>query len=227
MITLEHMLFIHYVRYLAENSPSALSATAFFIDGPLAVYGNSAWMHGPILSYLHEVNERLHQLGLPEMLVIGLQKTGQLADYANVMNRHLPGNRLLAIDDDYRYRYIVTSRDPSKNGFGAETHYGQDFIFKTGSGRLFAFALPYPFPTKAAVPNFPKAKVEVARYRTLPRALRLIEHLESDLYRNATVPVVLAHRYTAISLVPGGRVLDILTRKALKKEKAVANEGAP
>ena len=48
-----------------------------------------------------------------------------------------------------------------------------------------------------------------------------------DTNRNATVPVVLAHHYTAISLVPGGRVLDILTRKALKKEKAVANEGAP
>ena len=54
-----------------------------------------------------------------------------------------PGRVELAIDDDYRYRYIVTSRDPSKNGFGAETHYGQDFILKTGSGRLFAFAYAY------------------------------------------------------------------------------------
>lgn len=218
MNALENLLFVHYVRFFADNSLTALSSTVFFIDGPLAVYGNAAWLHAPILGYLHEVNQRLRELILSEVLVIGLQKTGQIADYANMLDRHLAKGRLLAIDDDYRYRYIVTSRDPSSNGFGAETHYGQDFIFKTESGRVFVFAIPYPFTSKAAVADFVKAKVEVPRYPVLPRALRLIQHLESDLYKNATIPVVLAHRYTAISLVPGGRVLDILTRKAFEHE---------
>ena len=44
----------------------------------------------------------------------------------------------------------------------------------------------------------------------------MIKHFESDLYRNAVVPVALAHRYTAISLEPGGRVLDLLTKQALE-----------
>lgn len=43
-----------------------------------------------------------------------------------------------------------------------------------------------------------------------------IDHFESDLNVNAVVPIALAHRYTAISLSPGGRVLDILTKDALE-----------
>lgn len=38
-----------------------------------------------------------------------------------------------------------------------------------------------------------------------------------DLYENSVVPIALARRYTAISLMPGGRVLDIFTWRALAK----------
>lgn len=52
-------------------------------------------------------------------------------------------------------------------------------------------------------------------YPQLALAIKLINHLESDLYKNAVVPIALAHKYTAISLEPGGKVLDLLTRKSL------------
>lgn len=88
--------------------------------------------------------------------------------------------------------------------------------YKTPSGRDFVFALPYPFPSKNPPGvDFVQAKTEMGRYPELARALALISHFESDLYQNAIVPIALAHRYTAISLVPGGRVLDLLTRSAL------------
>jgi len=44
----------------------------------------------------------------------------------------------------------------------------------------------------------------------LARAFSLIEKVETHLWENALAPVALAHRYTAISLVPSGRILDIL-----------------
>jgi hypothetical protein len=97
-----------------------------------------------------------------------------------------------------------------------ETYYSQDFIYRTPSGRTFVFAVPYPFASKEG-PGFVQAKTEIGRYEELPRTLALIGHFESDLYQNAVVPIALAHRYTAISLVPGGRVLDILTREALRE----------
>ena len=47
-------------------------------------------------------------------------------------------------------------------------------------------------------------------------AMRLIVEVETDLYKNALAPIALAHRYTAISLRPGGRVLDLLGRSSLR-----------
>lgn len=214
MIATEHLLPIHYIRYLANNSLASLASTAFFVDGPLAVFGNPAWIHGPIMSYLSEINARLETAGLSRLVMIGIQKTGQVADHLQFLDRFLPNNRLLPITDDYRYEHILAGRDPSSNGFGSETYYGQDFILKTPSGRTFVFALPYPFSSKSTAGlTFAIAKTEIDRYAELARAIAVIQHFESDLYANAVVPVALAHRHTAISLVPGGRVLDLLSKQ--------------
>jgi hypothetical protein len=218
MLQVEHMIPIHYMRYLAENSLGVLGSLAFFVDGPLAVFGNAAWLHGTIMGYLAALNERLKGIGQPGVLVIGLQKTGQVVDHAALIERFVPANRIFPIDDDYRYEYILLGRDPAGKGFGSETYYGQDFIYRTPSGRTFVFAVPYPFASKDSA-TFVQAKTEIGRYEELPWALALINHFESDLYQNAVVPIALAHRYTAISLVPGGRVLDILTREALREER--------
>ncbi len=134
----------------------------------------------------------------------------------NLVDKFIPDNRLMCIDDTYRYQWIAAGRQPSATGFGSETYYGQDFIYKTSSGRTFVFGLPYPFRQKSSDGlDFVSAKTELTRYVQLGKALKLIEHFETDLYRNAVIPIALAHKYTAISLVPGGRVLDLLTRNAL------------
>lgn len=166
--------------------------------------------------YLHEVNQKLAKHHQPPLLIIGLQKTGQIVDYMSLIDRFLPADRLFAIDDEYRYKYILANREPSNGGFGFETYYGQDFIFKTRQGRTFVFALPYPYPSKEEPgSNFVREKVEWSRYPTLPTAIQLLEDLQTELYRDAVIPIALAHRYTAISLQPGGRVLDLLTHRAL------------
>ena len=213
----EHLLPVHYVRNLAENSLSALASTAFFLDRPLGIFGTAAWLHKPILSYLAEVNNRLANKNKPPVMIIGLQKTGQIVDYVSLIDRFIEPNSFLAIDDDYRYKYIVPGRKPSKGGFGSETYYGQDFIYKTANGRTFIFALPYPFATKDSS-NFTNDKIKFENYQNLPLALALINKFECDLYENAIIPIALANQYTAISLVPGGQVLDICTKKSLESK---------
>jgi hypothetical protein len=218
MMVVEHLLPIHYIRNVWEISPGLLSGLAFFIDGPLAMFGNAAWLHASILRYLDNVNAWLKERSHQPLLLVGLQKTGQIVDHMRLINRYVPTARLLLIDDDYRYKYIMGGRDAAANGFGSETYYGQDFIYKTASGRYFAICLPYPFREKFAPGfDFIRAKTEVNRYTELGRALALVKHFECDLYENAVIPVALAHRYTAISLVPGGRVLDLMTKLALEK----------
>jgi len=218
MMTTEHLLPVHHIRYLAENSLSSLGTTAFFVDGPLAVFGNSAWLHGSIMRFLSEVNERLLAVGHRRIVMIGLQKSGQVVDHAELMSRFLPDDRIFCIDDAYRYKYILSGREEAGNGFGYESYYGQDFIFKTPTGIVFVLGIPHPFPTKHPVDlDFKQAKADIENYDSLATVLALIRHFESDLYKNAIVPIALAHRYTAISLVPGGRVLDVLTVRGLSR----------
>jgi hypothetical protein len=217
MMVLEHLVPFHYMLYFFKNAPLLLSGMAFFVDGPLAIFGTSAWLHRSFMIFLQAANKKLAKHGQLPVTIIGLQKTGQIVDHVNLINRFIPNDRILAIDDEYRYQFILSGREAAGNGFGFETYYGQDFIYKTPSGRTFVFALPYPYASKDVLGvDFLKSKVHLENYPQLPQALRLINYLESDLYENAVVPIALAHRFTAISFEPGGRVLDLLTKNSLQ-----------
>ena len=222
MLAIEHMLPVHYIRYLLRsNFPlSQLSSIAFFVDGPLAIFGTCAWLSRPLMRYYEQVNQKLRKERLPDITILGLQKTGQLADYFSIINKYIQNSSVYVVSDSYRYQYIIASRDPSKTGFGDETYYGQDFLYKTASGRNFVVSLPYPFTGKGKQPegNFHELKTDVARYSNLARTLALIKAFETDLHTNAVIPIALAHRYTAISAQPGGRVLDILSKSSFNKK---------
>lgn len=208
MSYIEHLLPVHYLRFLRDFSPERLNDVGILIDGPLAVFGYAAWIHKSIMRFLHGLSKDKRG-----PVVMGLQKGGYVAEYMNMLQKSIPPNRLFSITDDFRYNYLGV--EPSENGFGSETYYGHDFAFKTPSGKLFVFALPYPFNSKS-VTDFVSEKAKIEKYPSLARALRLITEVETDLYKNALAPIALAHRYTAISLRPGGRVLDILGRISIQ-----------
>jgi hypothetical protein len=222
MNAMEHLMLAGFVLQVFEAQPQALSDIAFIIDGPLALFGEPAKLHPRLQKLVFHVNERLAKMNLQPMLVLGLQKTGGVMDHARLLERFLPDGVLRVIDDDYRNQYITGGDSPAAN-FGNETYYGQDFLFKTERGRIFNFAIPYPFEDKAVSGGgreFAKAKVDLTRYGSLiERACDLIRHFEMDLYDNALVPVALAHRHASISLVPGGKVLDLLVRSGLGSGK--------
>jgi hypothetical protein len=214
MIYLEHLLPVHYIRFLLKKSPTVLGRTAFFNDNPLAIFGNGAWMHSCIMRFIQSVRDTLKTKGTQPPLIIGLQKTGQLVDFGNLIGSTLEPGTCFAVTDEFREKYVGTAK--SKNGFGSESYYGQDFYVKTHSGKLFVLCLPYPFPTKVAKGfDFDSEKAKRGNYTDLARACALIEEVETDLWKNALAPIALAHRYTAISLVPSGRILDILGKSLI------------
>lgn len=221
MNAMEHLMLACFILQL-ETQPQVLSDIAFVLDGPLAIFGEPSKLSQRLQALIFRVNERLRQLGLQPLLVMGLQKTGGVMNHALLLERFLPDGVLRIIDDDYRNRYITGATFPAEN-FGNETYYGQDFLFKTERGRIFNFSIPYPFPDKAFGGGgraFAAAKVELARYGNLvERACDLIRYFEMDLYDNALVPVALAHRHASISLVPGGKILDLLMRSSLSSKK--------
>jgi len=219
MNAIEHLMLASFILEVWTQAPSKLSELTFVLDGPLALFGEPAKLSQRIQRLIYKVNSALSKEGRAQMLVLGLQKTGGLMDHAKLIERFITPGSLRVVDDNYRNRYITGADSPAAN-FGNETYYGQDFLFRTERGRIFNFAIPYPFPDKTyggGGANFAKAKVETPRYgQLIQQACDLIRYFEMDLYESAIVPVALAHRHASISLVPGGKVLDIMVRTNLK-----------
>jgi hypothetical protein len=237
MSTIEHMTPIHYLRYLREKqSFEAIASVAVFMDGPLALFGQPAKLHSGILGYYFRLNAELEQRRLQHIIVIGLQKTGVVVDFFATFASHIPKSRILPVSDDFRFHHLNgpdPAADPADRfGHGFETYYGQDFLFKSRNGGSFVVSVPYPFPSKSAAQQitgtpFKIAKSEYQHYGSdLTRALALVERFETSVYPNALIPVALAHKFTAISLVPGGRVLSILTERTLRGTLSQPSNGS-
>ncbi len=214
MNVIEHLSMASLIRMLSEHQPETLSRMAFIIDGPLAIFGEPSWVSKRLMYFYNRINRELDTRGLPAPLIIGLQKEGQAMDHARSIQSFVGAGRYRVIDDDYRKQYISAGMSNSLN-FGDETYYGQDFILKTEKGQIFVIALPYPFSTKNNKAEFSIKKTDVSRYPALGRSFDLIKHFELDLYQSAIIPIALAHRHASISLVPGGKVLDLMTKHGL------------
>ena len=216
MNVVEHIFTIHYIRVIRDMNPQSfvdiLSNICFFVDGPLAVFGNSAWIHLSIMKFLNEINTTMERHGKYPIMILGLQKSGIVHDYLQLIGKTLQSNSIYCLEDEFRYKYVAFDKTPSASTFGSETYYGQDFLFKTASGRIFVFDVPYPFKDKQGTISFAEEKSKISNYKNLGAYTRLIEDFECDLYENAVIPIALAHKYTAISLEPGSKVLDLLSK---------------
>ena len=215
MNAVEHLQLTSVVRTMADHNLDALCDTAIMLDGPLALFGQPAKYHASIQKFYCSIFEKCLALGKKPPLIIGLQKDGMVMDHARSLTPHLKNGTYCAITDKYRAEFI-NGIAPLTENFGHETYYGQDFIYKTDSGRIFDVCLAYPFPDKQQRAVFAAMKADSANYAAwLARAFALVRHLEFDLYENAVVPVALAHRHASIALKPGGTLLDVLTKQHL------------
>jgi hypothetical protein len=213
MNAIEHLILATMVRMLAHYQPKTLSNIAFMVDGPLAIFGQPASLSFSLTSFYCKIFNQLAEKGYQPPLIIGLQKNGLVMEHAKMIEPYLPENSYRVVDDVYRNEHISSVNN---SNFGYETYFGQDFIFKTKAGRIFVMALPYPFPFKKSTKDFSEKKSDVASYgNNLARAFDVIRYFQLDLYENAVVPIALAHRHASISLVPGGKVLDLVTRNGL------------
>jgi len=218
MNVIEHLFVIHYIRVIVDGNPNdfvdVLQNVCFFVDGPLAIFGTCAWIHSCIMEYLNEINTIMKSYGKSNIMILGLLKTGDVCDYFQLISKYIPDGVIYCLQDDLRYKYINYNDNPPEI-FGAETYYGQDFLYKTQSGRNFVFTVPYPFKDKHNKREFKNNKSELVNYKNIWAYTKLIQDFECDLYQNAVVPIALAHKYTAISLEPGSKVLDLLSKSEM------------
>lgn len=229
MTALEHILTIHLIRCAASIDPSVTDNMHVIVDGPLAIFGEPARFHRGIMSILHDIRASAQSRGQPGPLVLGISKTGKVVEHAILIERYLrfmddcvtprSGTWILPIDDNYRQTFVQPSGLPSGRNFGDDTYYGQSFIVRTSSGKVFDTCIAYPFPNKNKVGNrdFRDLKVDLSTYGDLiGRAASLIEMMQMDLYDNSMIAVHLAHRYASIAHSPSGRSLDQFVREIIK-----------
>ena len=217
---IRHIQLAHLLRILKLKNKSSYLTTfnnlAIVVNGPLAIAGTAAWLHGALMRAIYEINSQLREKGYPDLLIIGLLNGGlAINDYANIIDKHLASNSLLCVSDEFREKYINFNREASGTTFGAETYYGQDFIWKNNQGNMLIFDLPYIVGNKSPLDVFKKEKSDYSKYNNLQRALRLMQELKCDIDTSSIAPLVLSRQYTAISMEPGAKVLDMLSKNNL------------
>jgi len=226
MNALEHLILAHTIRRLdsSNDTRAALSSAVFLVDGPLGIFGEPAQFHRPIMRLLHDVRARVG--GVPP-LVIGVTKSGRVVDHGKLIQPFLlerfPRGRtlLLPISDSYRYRFIDLGAKNPQSNFGADTHYGQAFLVRTSSDKMFELNVAYPFAEKGD--GFQERKVTLSHYGdTIFRALGVLELFQTELYEDANIAQHLAHRCASIAHRPAGRTLDMFVRGIIQPAPAVA-----
>ena len=143
-----------------------------------------------------------------------LQKDSQGLNYIHFQKEKKLryANIVLCVNDEFREKYINYNRQSSSTTFGAETCYGQDFIWKTNEGNIIIFDIPYHVKDKGDKDTFKIEKSEFENYNNLERVFSLLKELRSDTDNSTITPLVISGHYTAISMEPGAKVLELLSK---------------
>jgi hypothetical protein len=236
MQVLERLWLIHILRgFEAQGYLRLLKNFAFVLDGPLAVFGQPAWLSQSIKSELKRINEAAKPYtDGHDMLVVGIEKSGAFATHfeqlvltkGNIASHEIdvPFSQLAAyhmndslvppqtaclLTDDYIKRNIIYS--DSDRPYGRQTYFGRKFFYRTKSGAQIVASLPflndYHEDIRQAHPD---------QYPRLADAMALFDQLVSSRYPNSLAPVVAAHAEAAIPLNLGKKVLEQMARDLMQ-----------
>lgn len=208
MIAIEHISMVAAMRYMQEENPENLEKSAFVVDGNLAIFGVTSWLHRPILEEIKSIRHKQLEMGYKPPLVVGTAKSGTFYDHAQMIKSRLDGGDILEVSEDYINTHIMPNRS-SETEHGSNTYYGQKFIYKTNSGKIFFLMVPLRYDNGNRL-------YSISDYPLLKSSAELLEEIETNLYEDALLPVALAHKYASIPKEMGSTVLKILSRDALE-----------
>lgn len=226
---LEQLYPINFIMNLLQSDAgenvkyNALSKIGFMLDGPLAIYGEPAKLHKSIHKYLLNVNNALINKGFETLVYFGITKNGLIVDhirsildyikfYDETKSLNLPKEKILIINDDYRFKYIHPNNNNST--FGNETYYGQDMVYFDKESNFYVINIMYPLDKNSI--NFKENKFNLNLYSQIGKIVDLLNELEVDLYDRALLPIVLGHKYASISLKPGVSSLEDFGKRIIK-----------
>ena len=240
MQVLERLWLIHILRgFEKKGYLRLLKNFAFVLDGPLAVFGQPAWLSQSIKQEL----KRLNEVAKPyteghDILLVGIEKSGafvthfeqlvvtqvndedtrtldipfnQLATH-HMKNSLIPPQTACLLTDDYIKRNIIYSE--STRPYGRQTYFGRKFFYRTKSGAQIVATLPFFTDDHEDL-----HRAEPDQYPRLADAMALFDQLVSSKYPNSLAPIVAAHTEASIPLNLGKRVLERMARDLMQNSQ--------
>jgi hypothetical protein len=235
MQVVERLWLIHILRSLERNRLlKILAKMAIVLDGPLAVFGSPGWLSRAISKELFRINKLVREETGDDLLLVGIEKTGLFVDHlARLCSRSdleaatrpaapsgseiegeggttttiipmRPQTALLPTDGYIRNNVVFTK---NTHQYGDVTYFGRKFFYRTSSGAQIVATVPFLKPEGRNLDS-----VDTGLFPRLADAMNLFDVLGSSRYRNALIPVSLAHGEAAIPAGLGKRVLEVLAR---------------
>lgn len=216
MQTLERVWIVHILRTMeSKNWLSSLRRIAIVLDGPLAVFGQPAWISQAIRKELYRLNELVRKAtGGKDILLIGVEKTGQFVQHFEDIDRtqdshnSFPKQAVGLLTDSYIKQNIIFSEGTKI--YGDATYFGRKFFYKTKSGARLVASLPF-----LREDHRDMTRAEQSQYPRLADAIQLLDKLVSSRFENAFTPLVLANSEAAIPLSLGNKVLESLAKELI------------
>lgn len=213
----ERILLVHLLRaFERQNLLAQAHRLAFFVDGPLALFGHPAWLSAAISSELQRINAVVRKLTGQDLMIIGVEKTGVFVAHFEELDqtempgtaRFLPQTYFLPTDRYIKQR-IIYSDSPKR--YGLDTYFGRKFFYKTKSGTRIVASIPFLDTAQDSLDSD-----DTSHYPSFGVACALLDKLVSCRYPNALAPLVSAHAQAAIPLHLGAKVLEQLAQALMR-----------
>jgi hypothetical protein len=213
----ERVLLVHLLRAFERRGFLAQAhRLAFFLDGPLALFGHPAWLSAAISAELQRINAEVRTLTGRDLVIVGVEKTGTfVAHFDEIDQTENPGEERFSsrsyflLTDDYIKHRIIYSDSPKR--YGTDTYFGRKFFYKTDSGARIVASIPFLEASQDTLDSN-----DIGLYPSFATVCALLDKLVSCRYPNALAPLVSAHAQAAIPLHLGAKVLEQLARALMR-----------
>lgn len=210
---IEVLVLINILRFFAsDNRCDYLRDCAFVLDGPLAMFGQPAWLTPFIRAELKRINDFCRQKTGHDIIVFGIEKSGQFVNHFEEIDwtdERGPRSKfsvgtVFAPDASYINKNIVL-RDSNAKPHGEDTYFGRKIFYKlkTSEHAVITTAM-----LNEKSQDFYQSTLDC--YPRLGDILDILDHLSTYLFKDGFMPLVRAHAHAAIPLQRGADIIKSL-----------------
>lgn len=214
----EHILLVHVLRLFEKKQLlGRMDRMAFVMDGPLAIFGDPAWVSAAISRELKRLNGVVRAATNRDLLILGIEKSGTFVMHFDEIDKAEDGGTkfssrtfMLPTDKYIKDRIIFSS---STKRYGMDTYFGRKLFYKTASGARIVADIPFLDDKQDNLDTD-----DTSLYREFGSACALLDTLASSRYPNSVSPLISAHAQAAIPLRLGTKVLQQLAKALMRQD---------